>query len=306
MQAERHAERLRQSSTIDVYGRMWGTLSAWCVGEGVALDQITAADLERFLNSRGGADELSARYAWRFLRLVDRILAEHARMLGGEPNGAAETLLRQRPDYRFANAADKDPLPAFLPAGEAKRLVTFLSAVRPTRTSVVHVWQDVRNRASVALMLGAGLTPGEVRALRLGDAVVEGGRHRGVPWKVRIKGHAESPERETPLAAWAGQLLAFWLAVRLEQGIPGEALLPSTKTGKPWGKISQYEATREVLGAASIDDVAGGSFKLRHTFALRQLRRGRAPEEVARWLGVTDPAVMSRYLRALPAPVDVA
>lgn len=290
---------------MDVYDSMWAAFSAWCLGEDIAMDKVAAGDLERFINSRGGHEEISARHAWRFLRLVDRVLSAHARDIGSAGNPAAAQLLEQRPEYRYANATAKDPLPSFLPASEAKRLVTFLSAVRPGRASAAGAWQEVRNRASVALMLGAGVTPGEVRALELADVGVEGGRTKGVPWKLAVRGHADSAGRETPMAPWAGQLLAYWLAVRTEQAIPGQALFPSTRTGKVWSKVSQYNATKEVLQAACVDDVDGGSFRLRHTFALRQLRRGKAPGEVASWLGVTDPAVMARYQRVLPARVDI-
>lgn len=300
------AGRLQRESSADVYEHMWSALAAWAVGNGISLGVLGAVDLERYLDSRGGSDELSARYACRLLRLVDRVMAHRARVEGLAPNRAAEDLLARRPDLRYANAADRDPLPEFLPASEAKRLVTYLSAVRPGRAAAGTPWQEVRNRASVGVMLGAGITPGEVRALELPDVVADGGRSKEVPWKLRIAGDGNGPARETPLAAWAGQLLRYWLDVRAEQGIPGAMLFPSTKaSGKPWGKVAQYNATREVLTAAGIDDVAGGSFRLRHTFALRQLRRGKAPDEVARWLGVSDPAVMARYQRVVAAPVDV-
>lgn len=298
--------RLQRESSAEVYAHMWTALSEWAVGEGVALQDLSAADLERYLASRGGADELSARYAWRLLRLASRVLAHRARTQGAAPNLAADTLLQRRPDLRFANAATRDPLPEYLPAAEAKRLVTHLSAVRPGRAASATPWQEVRNRAAVGTMLGAGLTPGEVRALDVADVVVDAGRWQGVPWKLRVAGDGNRPARETPLAAWAGQLLRHWLEVRAQQGIPGAMLFPSTRSsGKPWGKVAQYNATREVLAAAGIDDIAGGSFRLRHTFALRQLRRGKSPEDVARWLGVTDPAVLARYRRVVHAPVEL-
>lgn len=105
---------------------------------------------------------------------------------------------------------------------------------------------------------------------------------------------------------WAGRLLGSWLDVRTEPGIPGAMVFPLTKsTGKPWGKVAQYDAAKEVLQAAGVDDVEGGSFRLRHTFALRELRREKAADEVARWLRVSDPAVMSRYQRVISSPVDV-
>ena len=297
---------LRHESSKDVYQHMWSVLTAWAVGNGIQLSSLCAADLAAYLESRGGADDLSARYAWRLLRVVDRVLVHHAQSLGLPANSAAADLLANRPDLRFANAAEKDPLLDYLAASEAKRLVTFLSAVRPGRAAAGRAWQEVRNRASVGLMLGSGITPGEVRALKLADVVVEGGRSVRVPWKLRVAGNGNSPARETPVAPWAGQLLRYWLDVRAEQGIPGSMVFPSTKgTGKPWGKVAQYNAAKEVLQAAGIDDVEGGSFRLRHTFALRQLRRGKAPDEVAQWLGVSNPVVMARYRRVISAPIDV-
>lgn len=297
---------LQRESSAEVYEHMWTALAEWAVGQGIALHALNAADLERYLASRGGNDDLSARYAWRLLRLVDRVMAHRARSEGSAPNFAAETLLARRPDLRYANASQRDPLPEYLGASEAKRLVTYLSAVRPGRLAAGQPWQEVRNRAAVGLMLGAGLTPGEVRALEVADVIVEAGRSQGVPWKLRVAGDGNRPARETPLAAWAGQLLRYWLEVRAQQRIPGAMLFPSTRSsGKPWGKVAQYNATREVLAAAGIDEVSGGSFRLRHTFALRQLRRGTSPDDVARWLGVTDPAVLARYRRVVPAPIDL-
>ena len=79
----------------------------------------------------------------------------------------------------------------------------------------------------------------------------------------------------------------------------------STATGKQWAKGPQYRSVGEVLTAAGVDLVKGGSFRLRHTFALRQLRRGKKPEEVARWMGIVNMAEMDRYARILSTPVDV-
>jgi len=299
--------RLQRQSSTDVYSHMWSALATWLIANRIRLADITASDLDRYLASRGGSEDLSARYALRLLRLVDRVLAHYARNTGRDPNVAASELLVERPRIRFANSPDADPLLDFLPASEGKRLVTYLSAVRPGRAPAGQVWQEVRNRASVGLMLGAGLTPGEVRALTIDDVIIEGGRAKGTPWKLRIDGNGNSPARETPVASWAGNLLAHWLEVRRTQGIPGSMVFPSTRSsGKPWGKVAQYTAAKDVLQAAGIDAVEGGSFRLRHTFALRQLKRGCTPQEVARWLGVSDPAVMARYERVITAPVDLA
>ncbi len=119
-----------------------------------------------------------------------------------------------------------------------------------------------------------------------------------------MPGNGNLPPRETPIAPWAAELLKHWLQVRAELGIPGEQLFPSTRTGKPWGKESQYRCARELLAQAGLDSAEGGSFRLRHTFALRQLRRGTSVEQVARWLGLEVEA-MNKYTRVLIAPADV-
>jgi integrase len=322
LQHARRTGALARDSSEEVYRHLWAVLMKWCVGQHppVRLEALSAADLLAFIASRNGAqgadEELSPRYVWRLLHLVDRVLQHRQRAGGGmrakggrHPSPAAE-LLESRPDWQYANAALADPLPEHLSAAQARRLVSFLSEARPragagARTGV-RGWQELRNHASVALQLGAGLSPGDVRAMRVDGAIVDGGRQVGLPWKLRVAADGLSPEREAPLAGWAAQLLRHWLQVRAEVGIAGEWLFPSTRSGKPWGKVAQYQAVKLVLGGAGFDEdvVRGGSFRLRHTFALRQLRRGHAPEEVARWLGVTDPAVMTRYQRVLIAPVD--
>ena len=306
--------RLRQPSSIEVYRHMWDAFVQWCMARprALRLSSLRRSDLESYLESRSGmqgaSSDLTPRYAWRLLSLIDRILKVRADERGEPPNTAARELIDARPEVRYANAVE-DALPDCLIAGEAKRLVTFLSQLRPRSSTAgsSHTWQELRDRCSVGLQLGGGLTPGDVRALTLASPIVAGGRVKGVPWKIVVPAYGASPARETPLAQWAGQLLRYWLEVRASIGLPAtcEWLFPSTRTGKPWGKVAQYMAVKRVLGDAGVEPVEGGSFRLRHTFALRQLRRGSSPEEVARWLGLVDLTAMERYRRVLLAPVEV-
>lgn len=311
LEAERISGHLRGDASARVYTHMWAALATWATTQSIPISRLDARDLETYLATRGEGAELSPRYALRLMQLVDRVLQHHHRRItetstSSDTTPAAELVLR-RPEIRFAGSAAQDPLPAYLDAPQARRLVAFLGSVRADRRLVNASWQDIRNCTSVALMLGAGLTPAEVRALTLADVIVAGSRPAGVPWKVNVAPSGGAPAREAPLAKWAGRLLEDWLAVRQSQAIPGTVLLPSTRSsGKTWSKRSQHIATSEVLAAAGLDDVEGGSYRLRHTFAIRQLRRGRSPAEVARWLGIIDLRVMDRYLRVVPAPVDVA
>jgi site-specific recombinase XerD len=60
-----------------------------------------------------------------------------------------------------------------------------------------------------------------------------------------------------------------------------------------------------VLESAKLGEDAGGLYKLRHTFALRQLRKGKSEEDVARWLGLLDISSMVRYRRIVISYQDV-
>jgi integrase len=315
---QRAAGSLRQTGSIAVYRDMWGSFVAWCLGQSPAvdLDTLDARDLEAFQAARYGmkaADQsLSPRHALRLLRLIDRVLRHHAAETGEPPNTAASDWIAAHPDIRYAEAAQSDPLPDFLSVGEARRLITFLSEARPrpglsgARRDAHRAfsWQQLRNRTAVALQLGGGLAPGDVRALTTFAPVSAGGRVRDRPWKVSVPGNGNLPPRETPIAPWAGELLQHWLQVRAEAGIVGDHLLPSTRSGKPWSKEAHYKAARAVLEEAGVEAADGGSFRLRHTFALRQLRRGTPMEQVARWLGI-DPEAMGKYSRVVVGPADV-
>jgi integrase len=308
---------LRLPSSVAVYRDMWGSFTAWCLGQSpaVTLASLDRGDLAAFQQARFGmksADlSLSPRYALRLLRLIDRVLRHHADATGERANTAAADWLAAQPAVRYADSARADPLPEFLSLAEAKQFITWLSSARPRpgSTGTRHAqsalsWQALRNRVAVALQLGAGLAPRDVRVLRLDAPTSQIAGRRDRPWKLAVPGNGNSPAREAPVAPWAGELLQHWLQVRAETGIAGDFLFPATRTGKPWSKEAQYVAARQVLEEAGIEAAGGGSFLLRHTFALRQLRRGARIDEVARWLGVEAEA-MGKYQRVLQGPADV-
>ncbi|MEC4722421.1 tyrosine-type recombinase/integrase [Noviherbaspirillum sp. CPCC 100848] len=311
------SERPLKDESAIVYQEMWHAFAAYCASRSLDTTTVEAADIKTFLALRGAGNangrprpstkgqELSPRYAWRMLTLIDRVTRFQARCDGVTPNPAATELL-QLSEYRYANASHRDPLPDYCTEAQAKRLIGYLTEIRHSESaSGPLTWKEVRDRTAVALMLGAGLTPGDVRVMTLDGVAVAGGRKAGVPWKLALPGNGNAPARETPVAEWAGRQLALWLSIREAQNIDGELVFPSTRSGKPWSHTGCYESCKAVLSGAGMGDEGGGVFKLRHTFALRQLAKGKTETEVARWLGILDINSMARYRHVLPNQVDV-
>ena len=308
------SQRPLNPDSAEVYQEMWNAFASFCVDRGVDLHEVEPDDLLSFLDTRSargtasgcfaksGGTKLSLRYARRFLTLIDWVSAFQAKADGQAPNPAARTLL-EKPEYKYANASHKDPLPDFLTEAQAKVVIAFVTGTPDTDNGrIAEKWKALRNRTAVALMLGGGLTPGDVRHLKLSGVHMQA----DLPWKLSLPGNGNFPARETPLAEWARLQLASWLAIRQSEGLGGDFVFPSSRAGRQWSDSRCYEASRDVLEQAGLARLDGGVFRLRHTFALRQLAQGHEEADVARWLGLLDVNGMARYRRVLDRPVNVA
>ncbi len=299
--------RVLSEPTEAVQRAMWTAFGTWCIRNNIDAANLTADELGKYLRSREGsvpASELTPRYAWRLVNLIDRVLNFAASKQGRVLNRAAAELMETDSDIKHANAEAMEPLPEYFSDSQDRALVAFLEASVPKDASTAVVWQTIRNRTGVALQRGAGLTPLEIRMLKVSSIFVDLDTTRG-PWKVRAPATGSVQAHDAPLAKWARPLLTYWMQLRTELGIPGDWLLPSTKSGKPWGKTAQFGAVADVFESAGINGLKGGSYRLRHTFALRQLSRPQCDEEkVATWMGI-DAKEMSRYRGVMMAPVEV-
>ena len=297
--------------TETVMRTIWGAFTVWCIQQHINATEITEEELKAFLDSREGtapSTELTPRSAWRVVHLLHRVINHMASIEGRAPNRACTRLLDSSPDLRHANSERKDPAPEFLSDAEDMQLVSFIESATPALIDLGAMkkdgrWQEVRNRTSVALMRGAGLTPLEVRELTLSSIFTDAST--GGAWKVRAPATGSVREHDAPLAKWARGTLEFWMRLREELEIPGDWLLPSTRTGKQVAKTTIFNGVEEVLDAAALHGFKGGGYLLRHTFAMRQLARPGATESfVAGWMGI-DVGEMKRYRGVLMGPVEV-
>ncbi len=329
--------RLRHASSVKVYQAMWTALADWCAQQ-PAHPHLAGLDgplLLRYLDSRNGlagpGQALTVRYRLRLLALVRRVQAHDL----AQHDSLAVAASAQHPAHRRRGAAAlawsqahlaASPAASMLPpeapgslgAAQCDQLIDWL--LRAPGASGDDRWRKLRDRCALALQLGAGLGPGDLRALRLADVqpapatvpvapaavlTAQSARPPGVVnwpatgWWLLVPANGNAPAYPAPVAAWAAGLLQCWLACRSAAGLPGLALFPSTRSGKPWGKVAQYNSACQSMLDAGLPNAPGGSFRLRHTFALRQLVHGHSADTVATWLGVTDPQVMQRYRQAL-------
>ena len=287
-----------------VHREMWRAFVEYCAPRLISLESLTPGEIESYLATRGGSRDLSARYAWRLITLIDKVSHSVAASTQRAPNPAARLLLAT-PAFRDANTPEFEPALEYLTALEARKLIAFLTdnGSAAQRPALKKAWTDVRDRTAVALQLGAGLTPGECRVLQVADVVVGQSEVRDRPWKLTVPANGNYPRRETPIAGWASRQLGYWIEVRTKQGIAGDMLFPASAAGKPWGRSAVYESGRAVLEAAGLAAPAGGTYRLRHTFALRQLAQGKSESDVAAWLGLKDLSTIERYRRVVMRPV---
>ena len=289
---------------------MWSSFTAWCIQQQVNAIELTPEEIKAFLDSRQGSapeNELTPRYAWRVLHLLHRVINHIASTKGRAPNRACTRLLDASPEIRHANTERKDPVPEFLMDAQDKQLVAYLQSMTPAASELRSLmkdgqWQLVRNRALVALLRGAGLTPLEARELTVTAISSDA---NGAAWKIRAPATGSVKAHDAPLARWARGIIQFWMQLREELEIPGTWLLPSTKSGKPLSKTSTFNAVEDVLDAAGLHGFKGGGYVLRHTFAMRQLARPNVTEAaVAGWMGIEE-GEMKRYRGVMMEAVEV-
>ena len=307
---------VRRSTSRGIYANIWGAFSTWCVRQGLALQQLHPRDLQRYIDhratilkprrgSRTTSQGFSPRYAWRLLTLIDHVLQHHAAAHQLTHNTCAQQLLSTKEEWRFANTPPFDNMPAYLEFDQSEALICWLKAHMPVCPSSTdtpgansdphkatspdrQTWVQARNRTSVALQLGSGLTPGEVRNLQFEDVLPC--PTTGAPLKLHVRALGTSTAHQVPLAPWSVPLLQNWLDIRQACRITATVLFPGARGTTAWSKVSQFEAAQATLIEAGIPQhtLRGGSFMLRHTFALRQVHAGIDIQRLASWLGIVD------------------
>jgi integrase/recombinase XerC len=150
--------------------------------------------------------------------------------------------------------------------------------------------KELRDRALVELLYGAGLRVGELVALDVRDLDL----HRG---DVRVMGKG-GKERVVPLPAAAREALAAWLEARRGPGLLAEPLFTTLRPGPEGPRRLGARGVRRILGGraqrAGIADHVH-PHRLRHSYATHLLDMGADLREIQELLGHASLSTTEKY-----------
>ena len=255
----------RAPRTVEAYRRDLAALSDW-LGHPPA--QATTEELERFIAAGREAGlspatlarrTAAARSFFRHLQLIDRVEEN--------PAAALESPRRTR------------KLPRTLSPAEAERLVEAASGTAP---------RDLRDRALVELLYGAGLRVSEAVGLERGAVDLDNGL-------VRAFGKG-SKERIVPIGRQAVEALRRYLSrgrPHLDKRHRPEIFLNAN--GGPLTRAGAFVILRRLAGKAGLEPERVHPHLLRHSFATHMLEGGADLRSLQELLGHADLGTTEMY-----------
>lgn len=304
------------------YVAMFTKFARWMNEEHVNIRAITRDHILRFLDAsmrprrKGAAKDLNSVIRRRYVNLLERVFA-HIGLPENPARQAWMALFDNRGDpAQLGKEADKQ----FLTIEQQERFMLALSDVAPSAEGESRkAWRRRRDRAMMAMMIGAGLTASEVLAMRLSESTFGDPEEDGsIPVKVwaptgsqereRKKDAPSQTEHLTKLRPVAVAYVMEWLAERQKMRVDGALLFPRKSTG-PCEQLDPailYRQVKATLAAAGIKVLREGGRTLRNTYAQRELENGADLETLKGYLGLHDMRSIERYVmgdrRLKPAP----
>jgi len=269
---ERHlrAERNASAHTRRAYASDTRQLADF-LGAGASPPTVTSTDIHRFLASlhaRSGPATMGRKLS--ALRSFFRFLAR-------------EGVCRLDPTAGISAPRAPRRLPNPLPVDDCASLVD-APAARPGTPS------ELRDRALVELLYGAGLRVGEVASLDVRDVDPLRG-------DVRVLGKG-GKERVVPLPSVVRDALREWIDSREAPGILGEPLFIALRPGRDGSRRLGVRDIRRILRARAkrvglLDRVH--PHRLRHSYATHLLDMGADLREIQELLGHASLSTTEKY-----------
>lgn len=246
--------RIRDSSVL-VYTTMWASFIQWIGCYRIPLSRVTPAHLDRFLSD----NEDKRNHRERYRKLIERVLVQVHTTLPYSQNPAVAVLRDDSANWK--QAASNRPMSFFTRAERDAIVHWLLQPISQDKEDkqnnkndkdFAHThWREVRDRALVGLLLGAGLKVAECRALTVNNILMG-----NEVWINLRKPDSQLSHRTMPLP-FARELLMRWLAVRAAVGCQGDLVFPSKLNGQAMHAITLVricEAVTDGCGITGHDD----------------------------------------------------
>lgn len=283
-----------KKASAQIYVYMFTSYLRWLEGRRLRLHEVSPEDIKAFLDAKHVDDQnrvrtLNSLIRVRYLRLFERVYA-HLKI---EPNPAknAAFALYRTPAVGF------DKPKAFLTESEQLAFLDRLPYAPPLDEAKLNdpSWKRRRDRAMLAVVLGAGLKISEVLTIRA-DQVGKRERDGSVP--IKIPDHAAGGDgHKTVLRPFAVPYVLPWIEERRRHAIPGKLLFPATlNDGRPLNKATVYRHVKATLERAGIEVERMGGRTLRNSFAVRELEGGAPVELVKQYMGHHELRSTEKYL----------
>jgi integrase/recombinase XerD len=292
---DEEALRPLRDSSAKVYIHMFSRFARWMSLEGVDIFNVTTSHLCEFLEYKESEEgkpprALASSIRIRYLRMLERVFAH----LGIEPNPAQYAAF----NVHRTKAEGRDKPKAILSEAEQAAFMNALPDVVPFLPDEMDnpSWKRRRDRAMLAMMLGAGLKVSEVIGIRT-DSVGTMDTTGSMPVAITprsVNGNAK--HHETQLRPFAIREVTAWLIERKLRKIPGDLLFPASLQGGLLNKATVYRYVKETLERAGIEVHRKGGRTLRNSFAVRELESGGSIELVGQFLGHKKRKSTEKYL----------
>ncbi|WP_028215347.1 tyrosine-type recombinase/integrase [Paraburkholderia mimosarum] len=248
---------------------------------GATMTNFGGDHIESFFSELGARSAAGTSTALRYARLLDR-LCRHLIDIGARSDNPASHYVRTTGWPRG------EPMPLFLDEAADLRLQGHVRA--PAGSDA----REIRNRATVALLLGSGITSAEIRAARRTDLVLDGPRPH-----LRVARHGARDERKVSLPPFATEPLTTWL--EQTQGVnEDEMLFPMNAATGSFCEETLWRAVREALEAIGFTGPDMSPRVLRNSYARRLLIAGRSNHEVSTLLGLRSQRTVVRIRATIP------
>lgn len=275
-----------RDSSVKVYLSMFGKYLRWLSAQQLALMEVRSIHILTFLDERnpeaaGSGKQLNSKIRTKYLRLLEKVY----RRLDVTPNPASNASITTN---QTPGGKGKDLPPEQLHDDEVTLFMESLPAPEN--------WKRIRDRAMLAVLIGAGLKPSEAIGLRtenIGNLNGSG----SIPVTVSAASVGGSSRwHQSQLRPIAVNEIVNWMELRETLAITGDLLFPANLDGDKLDKATLYRNAKNTFARAGLDVSRWGGRTLRNTFAVRELRQGTTPEAVGEFLGLCEDKSMNAYL----------